>query len=334
MASDNSVKVAIIGIGGWAEKMAEAIEKSKKIELVSCFTRTREKRKEFSQKYHCNQAGSYEEILNDPKIDAVILETPNFIHCQQTVEAAKHGKHVFVDKPIANTVAEAKKMREVCQQARVILAVGHNTRRMAGHRKMKSLIDEGVLGNIIMAEANFSHAGGLGLTPEQWRWYEDKCPSGPLLQLGVHQVDTLSYLLGPAKKVSAMFNKLATPAEIADVTVTVIKFGSGVLGYIGSNYVTPYIFYINVYATKANLFCENGSKLYIQKKDSLAKEEIEVKEVDSILEELEEFADCIRLEKKPEVGGEEAINALAIVQAAIKSVEISRPVTIDEVLER
>lgn len=141
--------------------------------MVSCFTRTPKKRAEFSQKHHCPEAGSYEEILSDGNVDAVILETPNFVHCQQTIEAVQAGKHIFVDKPIANTIEDAKKMVEVCQQARVILAVGHNTRREAGHRKMKFLIDEGALGKIIMAEANFSHSGGLGLRPEQWRWYND-----------------------------------------------------------------------------------------------------------------------------------------------------------------
>ena len=266
-------------------------------------------------------------------MEARILETTNFVHCGQTVEAAQAGIHVVVDKHIANTIEDAKEMVGACQQAGVILAVGHNTRRRAGHRKMKSLIDEGALGKIIMAEANFSHSGGLGLKPEHWRWDKDKCPGGPLMQLGVHHADTLGYLLGPVKKVSALFSKLATPAEIPDITMTVMEFEAGVLGYIGSNYATPPVFYINVYGTEANLFCEFGSKLSIQRKDASVKEEVKVEEVDSILEELEEFADCVRLGKKPEVSGKEAIDALAIVQAAIKSVETAGPVTIDEVPE-
>ncbi len=328
----DSVKVALVGIRGYGDAIAQALIKCDKLELLSCYDILEDIKNEFAEKHRCYPARDLQEIVNDPEIEGVIIITPNHFHRDQVLLTASKGKHIFVEKPISNTIPEAKEMIEACRENKVLLAIGHNTRRFGGHRKMKELLDQGVLGKVIMAEANFSHNGGLRLTPDQWRYYDKWCPSGPLLQLGVHQADTLRYLLGDIEEVTSFFAHLATPAENNDVTLVLLRFASGPLGYLGSNYVTPSLFYVNLYGTRANLYCEDGNKLYIKEVGSDRRRRIPTEEIDTRSEELTDFAESIRSFAKPEVSGEEALLALAVVRAAIKSNECRIPISISEVL--
>lgn len=325
------VKVGLVGLDGWSRSIVKAVEKSKKLELISCFSRTEEKREKFAQEHKCRSVRSYEEMVKDKDIEGVLLITPNYTHAEQAVLAARHGKNVFVDKPIANTIENAKKVIRACRENKVILSVGHNSRRMAEVREMKSLVARGALGKILSAEANYSHSGGLSLTSQQWRWDENECPALPLMQLGIHHIDNLVYLLGSVRRVFSFMRRVYFSAPNKDTTMTLMEFSRGTVGYLGSNYISPYVYYLNLHGTKANLFFNLGEGLYIQKSGATRREKIEVREVDTVLEELEEFADCIRENEKPEVGGEEALQSLAIVEAAIRCSKTGKPVDIEEI---
>lgn len=117
------------------------------------------------------------------------------------------GKHVWVEKPIANTVQEADAMIQACEDAGVVLQVGHSLRRAPGIRIIKKAVEDGKIGDLAMIEAHQSHRGGWSLAPGMWRWYLDKCPGGPLNLLGIHQIDIFHYLAGPVAEVMAMTGK-------------------------------------------------------------------------------------------------------------------------------
>ncbi len=102
--SQAPVRVAALGMGWWSDVLADAMQRSGQFEIVACYTRSADKRRAFAEKYGCRPAASYEEILKDPSIAAVINTTPNNVHLETTRQAAEAGKHVFLDKPIANTV--------------------------------------------------------------------------------------------------------------------------------------------------------------------------------------------------------------------------------------
>ena len=206
----NVVKVAQIGLGSWSGATAGAVKRSKKTQLVTCFDLFPEKRKVFSEKYGCDQEKSYEDVVRRDDIDGVLLTSPNFVHAEQAVLAAQHGKHVFVEKPIANTITDGKKIIEACKKADVVLMVGHYMRRWAGYRKLKELVDKGAIGKPIQVEANTSSSQGFSLTPDQFRWRGDDsgCPAGSLMTRGIHQAEAFNYLFGPIKTVFSYFNRL------------------------------------------------------------------------------------------------------------------------------
>ena len=327
-----AVKVGVIGITGFGGRIVKAVAEAPELELITGFSRTPQSRKELVEEYKCKEVSSAEGLLGMDEIEAVLIATPNHMHGEYVIKAAQAGKNVFVDKPITNEIAEAKECIAACKEAGVVLQVGHNSRRSGRIRRLKKLIDEGELGQVIACEANNSHAGGLKLTKERWRWYNDKCPSGPLMQLGVHCIDTLHYLLGPVKEVSSFIRKLATPAEIDDTTSTILIFQSGVVGHVGAYYACPSVKRTAVFGTGGNAYVGANRHILLVRPDR-TEEEIETEQVNTILEEVREFGRCVREGKRPEVGGEEALLALAVVRAAIKASQGKRTVTVEEILQ-
>ncbi len=349
MPKRDVVRVGLVGIGSWSGVLADAAQRSKKVKLVTCYTRTPEKRLEYSHRYGIDQEKTYEDLLKREDIDGVILVTPNAVHAEQTVLAARHGKHIFVDKPIANTLADGKKMIAACEKAGVVLQVGHDMRRLVGFRKIKELIDKGGIGKPLMVEANFSHNLGFQLTPEKWRWRGDDtgCPAGSLMTMGVHHADTLIHYFGPIKTAFSYFSKICIPAPVEDVTVTTFQFESGVLGYLGSNYCSPKANYVYVFGTESNLLCtvtlpnvpfdeylkiwpvvDRYTQLTLFELDKDGGKEIPLIGGDPILEEIDEFADCVRTGAMPETGGKSSLAALALIRAAIESARTGKPVAL------
>ena len=346
MVKQDKVRVALIGIGSWSSVIADAVQRSNKLELATCYTRTPEKRAAFSKKYGCDQEKSFEDVLKRTDVDGVLLTTPNAVHAEHALAAAQEGKHIYVEKPIANTMSEGRKMVAACREAGVTLLVGHDMRRLSGFRKMKELIDRGAIGKPVMVESNFSARLGFELTPDKWRWYADDsgCPAGALMTMGIHHADTLNHFFGPVKKVFSFFSKLYIPADVEDVEMTTFRFESGVLGHLGSTYASPRANWIRAYGTDGHLICSLGLpnlpfdeylKVWsvVDRYTCLqlfkGKDEPETLPLpigDPILEEVDEFADCIRTGEKPETGGEAALAALALVRAAMESSRTEVPV--------
>src|SRR5262245_20200549 len=146
------LRVACIGMGWWSDVLADAIKRSKKIEIVACHTRSEDKRNAFAKKYDCKAVANYDEGLADRSVEAIINTTPNDVHLPTTKAAAAAGKHVFLDKPIANNVTEGRAITEVCRKAGVILAMGYQRRRESHFRWVKKEIEAGRFGKMVNAE--------------------------------------------------------------------------------------------------------------------------------------------------------------------------------------
>ncbi len=329
----DKVRLASIGLGRWAQVLARGAQRGDVIELHSCFSRGEDKRKAFQDLYGVPKAAStLDELLADPDVEGVIITTPNDTHREVITAALEAGKAVYTDKPIAQTFEDALAIRDAVTRTGGLFAVGHSARRLSGNRVMKQWIDDGTLGGVSMAEANFSNERGLELTPQTWRWYLDKTPGGPLIQLGVHHADNLQYLLGPVAAVTAVQRKLFTPSEVPDATMSILEFESGALAYLGCGWASPGIYQIRLQGTKQNLMydldfthwdeaheADEYSSLVSQAYGQVERTPVDLPHTDMFREQLEEFALAIRGEGTIEVGADEAIRALTVVHAAIES---------------
>src|ERR1700674_4767160 len=150
------LRVACIGMGWWSDVPADAIKRSGKLKIISCFSRSEEKRQKFAAKYGGSPSPSFEAILADREIEAIINTTPNAVHLETTRAAAEAGKHVFLDKPIANTVPDPRPLTPAARKHKVLLALGYQRRRETHFRWVKEKIDDGTFGRLVNAEANIS----------------------------------------------------------------------------------------------------------------------------------------------------------------------------------
>ncbi len=331
--NDEKVRLAPIGLGRWARVLARGAQRGDVIELVSCFSRSPEKRAAFQQEFEVPKAtASLDELLADDEVEGVLIATPNDTHRDLIVAALDAGKAVYVDKPVAHTLEHALDVKRAVERTGRAFAVGHSARRLSGSRVMKRWVEDGSLGEVSLAEANFSNERGLELTPETWRWYADKSPGGTFIQLGVHHADNLQYLLGPVARVTAHARRLYTESEVPDAVMAILEFESGPLGYIGCGWASPGVYQIRLQGTRHNLMydldfthwdeshqADEWSTLVSQAYRQQERTPVELPPTDMFREQLDEFALAIRGQAEIEVGIDEAIRALAVVRAALES---------------
>jgi UDP-N-acetyl-2-amino-2-deoxyglucuronate dehydrogenase len=332
------VRMAFVGLGWWSDMLAKAAKTSSRIEIAACHSRTESKMAAFTREHGGVAQKTYGGIVLDPDIDAVVLTTPNSAHAPQAIEAARNGKHVFVEKPMALSVEDGKRMIAVAREANVILAVGHKHRRLARYRKAQELIKEGAIGEVLLAEASYSSDLGMRLTPEMWRWYRKESPGGPLTSLTIHHVDTLSHLVGPVRRVTAFISKTSGKAEADDVVSAAIQFESGALGYLGGSFLTPTREFLQIHGVNGVVLVdEDGAAAYYQRKgtSSLVRQPLpdaDTQRRNALAEEIDEFALCIQEGREPETAGEEGLAALAVMEAIIRSAEMGKPVEIKDLI--
>jgi len=332
--SQKPFKVASIGIGWWSDVLADAVGRTDgQIEIVSCFTRSEDKRQSFAQKYKCQAASSLDELLADPDLDGIINTTPNHVHLETTKAAAAAGKHVFLDKPIANVIGEAKAITQVCKDAGVVLGVGYQRRRESHFRWIKERIDAGEFGTLVQAEANISRDREGKFELGHWRYTADGMPGGVMLQIGLHYVDVLMMLLGPVKSVSGMASQLVLPGDNPDVGTLMMRHENGAVSSLSTSYASASEYYLmNIYGKRMSAYYNLFDGLRCLKQGDTEQKSVEVGSVDTLAEELVEWANAARGNGTVEVGGEGATESLAVVKAGVKSVSEGRHVDVAEIL--
>jgi predicted dehydrogenase len=325
------MKVACIGMGWWSDVLADAIKRSGKLTIAGCYSRSAEKREKFAAKYGCRAFPSYEAVLSERGIEAIINTTPNAAHLDTTRAAAAAGKHVFLDKPIANTISDARAITEACRKAKVVLALGYQRRREAHFRWIKARLGE--FGKLVNAEANISRDRLGQIDLSSWRYTAEGMPGGVMLQIGIHYSDVLGYLLGPVKAVSGNFVRLVLPGDNPDVASLVLEHENGALSTLNASYASASEYYLmNVYGKEASAYYDLHAGLRFLKRGAKSATPIPAEHNDTIVEELEEFARAVHGNGQPEMDGERSTASLAVILAAIRSAKEGRRVEVKEIL--
>jgi predicted dehydrogenase len=332
--ANEPLRVACLGMGWWSDVLADAMKRSDRFEIVSCYTRSDEKRQAFAKKYGCVPAPSYDAILKDKRIEAIINTTPNNVHKETTCAAAEAGKHVFLDKPISTTIADARSLTAACRKAGVVLALGYQRRKETHFRWIRSQIDQGTFGRLVNAEANISRdrLGQFDLT--SWRYTAEGMPGGVMLQIGIHYTDVLEFLMGPIAAVNARLAQLVLPGENPDVASLLLEHENGALSTLNASYASASEYYVmNIYGKEASAYYDLHQGLRFLKRGAKQATPVPCEKNDTIREELEEFADAAHGKGKPEMDGEASTRSLAVLRAGLQSAREGRRVTVAEVLD-
>jgi 1,5-anhydro-D-fructose reductase (1,5-anhydro-D-mannitol-forming) len=193
MASD--LGWAVVGTGSHVmDRMAPALSRAEGTTMAAVCSRDLARAEQVAAQFGFARAyDSYQQLLRDDLVDAVYICTPNALHAEQTIAAARAGKHVLVEKPMALSVADAEAMVEACDSAGVRLGVGFHLRHHPAHSEIRSLIADGRLGGILLYDAKWIVA-----SPLRDGWWQDPSMVGAYIFMarGVHLVDFVSFLSG------------------------------------------------------------------------------------------------------------------------------------------
>ncbi len=243
------IDAAIVGLGRWGQALVDSLgDGSGAIRFTRAVTRTPSKVEDYAAAKGLALGADYAAALADPDIDAVVLATPHSLHCRQIVAAAAAGKHVFCEKPLTLTAAEAAAAIGAADEAGVVLGIGHNRRFAPNFLALRSIVDEGGLGEILHLEGNFS--ADLARAADTWRADATESPAGGMTSLGIHVVDAFIALAGRAASVRANSKRIAMPFGVDDATSVLIDFESGCTGYLGTVAATAHLYQVRVFGTQ------------------------------------------------------------------------------------
>ncbi len=245
------IRAAVVGLGWWGQQIWSSLRGSERIEVVRGVDVNLDHLARFAERSGLALTRSYEEVLADAAVDAVILTTPHALHEEQVLAAAAAGKQIFCEKPLALNGASAARMLEACTARGIVLGIGHERRFEPALVEVKRMLDDGEIGPLIHVEANWSYnLLSSGATPA-WRQDPAQAPAGLLTAVGVHMTDYLQSLAGPVSALTAILRPRGGDRP-SDATLSIqLDFASGATGYVCNLAPTPFYQRITLFGDEA-----------------------------------------------------------------------------------
>lgn len=227
-----TLRAAIIGAGKWGRTLVASVQNHPEsgIRFTAAATGRPDASRGWAAQSGIRLHASYEDVLADREVDAVVLATRHAQHAAQVIAAARAGKHVFVEKPFTLDRASALAAAEACRAAGVVMALGHNRRFLPATRDIRELLTSGKLGTLLHAEGHFGGPGGYGYGQGSWRADRAESPLGGMGGSGIHMLDMFIHLAGPVARVSVDSAARVLTNGLDDTTAMLCRFESGAMG--------------------------------------------------------------------------------------------------------
>lgn len=322
------LRAAICGAGHWGTRLIESVQgKSNKIGFVTAVTRNPADKRALAERFGLALTDSYHQVLADRAIDAVVLATPHSQHAGEIITAAKAGKHVFCEKPFTLTRGDAQTAIAACQAAGITLHVGFNRRYAPAYVDMTRRITAGEIGVLRHIEGQFSGPPSYQTEPGNWRSNQIESPGGAMTARGVHVVDSMVHIAGPAATVFAFSERLQHAIDVDDTTACLLRFSGSVTGTLGTLHATSAFYRIHAFGSQGAL--EMRSETELLACDLAGNiQRITYDAVDKERAELEAFADAVANGVKFVIAPEEIVNTVAVTEAVAASARSGQAVTI------
>lgn len=327
------INAAVAGLGWWGKQIVRSLADSDDIKVIRAVDPMHDAHAAFAAEHGLLLSAGLDEALADPDVQAVILCTPQDLHTGQVLAAARAGRHVFCEKPLAMTRADAEASVAACREAGVVLGVGHERRFEPAMRRLRNLVREGRLGTLLHVEANFSHDKLTHLKPGDWR-VDPKYPAA-FTGMGIHLTDAFLDLFGPVAEVNAAAARLVSERPNGDIVSVQLRFASGATGFVSAILETPLYIGLRLFGSQGWAEIRNASHpdtpgpatLTVQHRGGGAETE-EFAWENAVLLNLEAFAQAIRGEAPYPFSDEQKIGNVAVLEAVARSVESGAAVQI------
>lgn len=256
---EKKVRIGLVGAGWIGQHHGSNVIANEHAELVAVFTPHSERARAFLDRVRSAAAvePSLESLLKRSDVDAVVIASPNAAHAEQAVAAAQAGKHIFLEKPMAITLEDCRRIAAAVKKAGVTCDMGYHRRLNPLAQHAKSLIAEGRLGDLVLVESDYFHfiPGYLPI----WEWAGKKAVAGTPIHGGTgHNIDLLRYFCGEVAEVTC-FRDIRMPRKIQveteDIAIINLRFESGVLGRVGLflGPILPFTFTLRIFGTRGTL---------------------------------------------------------------------------------
>lgn len=325
-----SVGIGIVGLGRWAGAHAAAAARTDAVHLASCFSRDEQRRIDFAAAHAIpGAATSFDALLADDDVEAVVVSSPNDLHVDMAMAAIDAGKPVLIDKPVSVDIASGLRLLRATAEGDRQVGVAHHPRRLAGHRAAQRWLASADGGTPRLAHADFSNARGAHMAPDAWHRKVRGAEAGVLIQVGIHQVNNMLTLLGPAVAVNARLAN-RTLGNMADAATVIMQHASGASSTITSSWTTPGLYRFELQSTGGNLRyrldhaywtsadVDNHGTTFLTR-DGEGEQRLNTNSGDPLAEQLAELGAATRSPGSMEVDVAAGIRALAVVLAAVES---------------
>lgn len=325
------INAAIVGLGWWGKNLANAIQgKSNEIRFSVGVTKEVAETQAFVDKLGIRLTDRFEDVLEDPSIQAVILATPHSLHAEQIVQAAEAGKHVHCEKPLCLKAADARRAIDACERKGLLLGVGQNKRFWPSMVALRDVVKSGTLGRLMHLEAHYSNQNSSD-NFSSWRASPEESPAGGMTGTGIHLIDAFVSIAGAASEVSAQVSTFTTGADPRDATAVSVKFASGIGGYFGLVRPSPIYWRVHAFGDEANAEAIGENELVIRRRGGRI-ERHTYPAVDSLKVELELFAKAIPLPGRAAgaypISTAEMFNTVSLFEAIVASIDGKKPVAV------
>lgn len=344
----NKIKIGIIGTGGISSVHINGYKILDNVEVYAACDIDKEKVEQFCEKFNVKHVFTdYNDMLKLKELDAVSVCTWNSEHAPATIAALKAGKHVLCEKPMATNAQEAMRMLEASKESGKLLMIGFVRRFGNDCRILKDFIDDGTLGDVYYSKATYLRRAGY---PGGWFGYNKLSGGGPLIDLGVHVIDLVRYLMGLPKPVAVTgitFNKLGSRTnikkrggytstdrsgvsifDVEDLAVAIIKFDNGAALTVETSFslnIKSDTGNIELFGTKAGAKLDPKLEIYTEKNDYLV--DI-IPAFDTALSfqglfegEIAHFIDCIANGTKCISPAEDGVELMRIIDGIYESAQ-------------
>jgi predicted dehydrogenase len=338
------LKIGVVGAGAIAQRNAREAAASGAARLVAVCDVNHKAARDMSRALGVPYFSSYEELLKNDEVEAVLLSTPHHLHCPMTLAAAARKKHVLVEKPIANNLADALKMQQACAEANVRLTVNYSFRYLGKIRKARQLVADGALGDIVgiqMINHQYKDpgywTGARSNSPDDWRASKEKCGGGYLIMNVCHVIDYVSYLTGLGfDRVYSEYATLGSQVEVEDIISVSFRMSNGAIGSIAASSIMRGAFQTEerIWGTNGSLIVRPEGLSFYSTRPIDGKRPGKLYDLNKVTDGnwtaawVQAFAEAVRSNKEPEVSFREGWNNLAFIQRAYESLEQGKALSV------
>lgn len=322
------INVAIVGLGWWGKKLVQSIQESSLIRVVHGVDPDPAAVKGFTETCGFPISTDYSSVLADPAVQAVVLATPHSLHAEQIERAARAGKHVFSEKPLALTRAGAERSVRLMASEGLVLGIGHERRWEPGVAQMLEEARSGRLGKLLQLEGNSSHDKFTALATGNWRLSGAEAPAGGMTATAIHIFDMATSLFGEAETAYASNATLASNLANGDSSCALVRYRNGCTAYVSAILATPFISRIAVFGSegwmevrdKAHIEASTGSTVTRCSKGGIPMT-TDLPSGNAVLANLEAFARAVQGNARYPISPDEMIANAAVMEAIFKSAE-------------